>query len=105
MPSKMKSFSSYLIKSGGSEHPSDRIRNATFEIQPKNPINDDSANLGYVKLEDGYYVINHFTESDSSVSGEIDTEKVGEIIAARIRVQQRSDNWILINEIDFSNFI
>ena len=74
--------------------------NATVEVKTLKKVYKLPANVE--TKEDGFYVIDKFSNDLGFAKGEIH-EDFGAINKLRIVIHTPSSNWIVISEIDFSN--
>lgn len=92
------------MKSGNPEHPEDKLYNATFHIKPEHPIPSDRVPSSYSLTSDSFYIIDQFSNDLGTVSGHIDPQVTGKISQIRIHIPNASETWIILSEIDFSQW-
>jgi hypothetical protein len=78
------------------------LHNATLQILPEVKISKQNLPKDYVELEDGFYIINKFSNDLGIVSGTLDLNLTGRIKQIRIHIADASETWIILSEIDFS---
>ena len=69
---------------------------------PEKKIESSKLPKEYSKLSDGFYMIDHFSNSLGTVSGVLDPDLTGKITKIRIHIPQASETWIIVSEIEFS---
>ncbi|KAJ8297585.1 hypothetical protein KUTeg_024116 [Tegillarca granosa] len=85
----------FLIRSGNTDHPSDKFYNSVADILPSTPLDKEYSSL-FNKTDNGFYSVTDFDKNGlANVSLK---EPIGKINSIRIRVLATSDFWVLISE-------
>jgi hypothetical protein len=58
--------------------------------------------VNFKEIDDGYYIINQFSEALGLATGYLNPEIIGPISKIRIVIPNASETWIILSELDFS---
>merc|ERR1719468_326820 len=92
----------YYIKSGNPEHPDDKLRHSSFQIQTLNEIPKNKLPTEYIRHKDRFYTVNKFSSDLGIVSGTLKPEITGKISKLKINIPEASETWIILSEIDIA---
>ncbi len=92
----------YIIKSGSYEHPNDILKNFTVNVKLLNETLITTHLRNFTITEDNYLVLNHSFDS-GIVFGDVPKE-IDKITKFRLKFFSNTTNWILIDDINLSDF-